>query len=47
MIAKEGLERVLEVDPEWSVVAIVPLGIPKRRPRAPKRKSREEVFEVR
>ena len=47
LIAREGLERVLEVDPEWSLVAIVPVGIPKRRPRAPKRRSLEEVLEVR
>jgi nitroreductase len=47
LIARDGIERVLGIDPAWTLVAIVPLGLPKKHPPAPKRKPLEEVLEVR
>ena len=47
LIAREGLERVLGIKPPWRLIAIVPVGVPKKVPRAPKRKPLEEVSEIR
>jgi len=47
LIAREGLEKVLGIKAPWRLVAIVPVGIPKKVPRAPKRKALEELFDVR
>jgi len=47
LIAREGMERVLGIEYPWMLVALVPIGMPAHRPRPPKRKSLDEVMEVR
>lgn len=47
IIAREGMENLLKVEPGWTLVAMVPVGIPKKRPASPRRKTVDEVLEVR
>lgn len=47
LIAREGIERVLGINPPWRLAAIVPVGVPKNYPKAKKRKSLQEIMEVR
>ncbi len=47
LIAREGLEKALGLKPPWKLLALVPVGIPAKVPRAPRRKPLEELLEER
>lgn len=47
LIARPQIEAILGVEPPWSLVAVVPVGIPDSLPKPPKRKPVEEVLEIR
>jgi nitroreductase len=47
LIARQGLEEILGIKSPWRLIAIVPVGIPKKAPRPPKRKPLEGLFEIR
>ncbi len=47
LIAREELERLLGIHPEWHLVAIVPVGKPRKPLQAPKRKPLADVLEFR
>jgi nitroreductase len=47
LVAREGIQKVLGVTPPWMLVAFVPIGIPKKIPKAPGRKPLDEVIEIR
>jgi len=47
MVTREGIQKVLGIEPTWMLIALVPIGIPEHSPRTPKRKSLEEVMEIR
>jgi len=47
LIAKEGLEKALGIKPPWRLMALIPVGVPQKVPRTPKRKPLEELLEIR
>ena len=47
LIAREGIQKVLGIEPPWMLIALVPIGIPAHHPQAPKRKPLETVMEIR
>lgn len=47
LIAKKEIEAILGVESPWSLVVVVPVGVPDDRPKPPRRKPVEEVLEVR
>jgi len=46
LVAKPAMERILNVQPPWSLAAITPLGVPADRPAPRKRKDVSEIFTV-
>ncbi|MHB8918302.1 MAG: nitroreductase family protein [Desulfocucumaceae bacterium] len=47
LVAKDAMEKLLEVELPWRLLAVVSVGIPKVNPGMPRRKTVDEVLEVR
>jgi nitroreductase len=46
LIASEGIEKILKAGDDWHLVAIVPVGVAKVKPKPPKRKAVDAVMEI-